>query len=121
MDRVDLIIAYESGELSDEKTLELFADLIKTGDCWSLQGHYGRAAKALIDSGLISKTGELLRGKDGQQPRQRCGKCAACKRVEAAKPMHTPEPYARRPYHADDLLVKSWNTTLEKNPCETWR
>jgi hypothetical protein len=119
--RIDYIIAYENSELSDEQTLELFSDLIRSGDAWTLQGHYGRAATALIEEGLISKTGELLRGKDGKQPRQRCGKCEACKRVEAAKPMHTPEPYARRPYHADDLLVRSWNATLEQNPCEEWQ
>ena len=50
-DLIGSIMAYEEGELSTDKTLELFANLIKTGQCWSLQGHYGRTAKALIDNG----------------------------------------------------------------------
>lgn len=120
MDRVDLIMAFEAGEATDEEVLTLFADLIKTGDAWTLQGSYGRMAQALIESGLISKSGELLRGKDGKQPRKRCGKCAACRRVEAAKPAHMPAPYSNPPKHADDLLVQSWNSTLEQNPCEQW-
>ena len=62
----DLIMAWESGEASDEQTLELFSHLIKTGEAWTLQGCYGRQAAALIEAGYISKTGELLRGKDGK-------------------------------------------------------
>lgn len=59
MDTVDKIIAYENGELGDKATLELFAELIKTGDAWRFQGHYGRTARNLIDAGYISKTGEI--------------------------------------------------------------
>jgi hypothetical protein len=66
LDVVDLIIAWEGGEASDEQTLELFSHLIKTGEAWTLQGCYGRQAMAFIQAGYISKTGELLRGKDGQ-------------------------------------------------------
>lgn len=57
---VDKIIAYESGELSDEETVKLFAGLIKTGQCWSLQGCYGRMAASLIENGVIDKTGKIL-------------------------------------------------------------
>lgn len=53
-DYVGQIIAYESGELDDEKTIELFQYLIDTGLCWSLQGSYGRMAKALIQAGHCS-------------------------------------------------------------------
>jgi hypothetical protein len=60
-DQVDLIMAYEQGDLSDEETLGLFSDLIKSGLVWNLQGHYGRTAKALIDNGYITKEGKILK------------------------------------------------------------
>lgn len=60
MDLLGKIIAHESGELDDNDTLELFSELIKTGQAWTLQGHYGRTATALIDSGYLSKTGDIL-------------------------------------------------------------
>ena len=59
MDKVDMIIAYESGELTDKKTLELFAELIKTGQVWTLQGHYGRTASAFIQDKWINAKGEI--------------------------------------------------------------
>lgn len=55
----DQIIAYESGQLETVEVVELFGHLIKNGMAWSLQGSYGRNAKALIDSGYISKDGEV--------------------------------------------------------------
>lgn len=59
-DLVGKIIAYESGELDDAGTLELFGELIASGQAWQLQGSYGRTAAALIDAGLISPEGEVL-------------------------------------------------------------
>ena len=58
---VDKIIAYENGELKAKDTLRLFANLIKSGQAWSLQGHYGRVASGLIEGGYISKKGKILK------------------------------------------------------------
>lgn len=44
---------FEAGELEQDEALVLFQDLVDTGLVWTLQGSYGRAAQALIDSGLI--------------------------------------------------------------------
>ena len=57
MDHLDMIIAYENGELSANDTLALFAYLIKTGLAWSLQGHYGRTASTFIELGYITPDG----------------------------------------------------------------
>lgn len=53
MDQVDKIMLYENGQLSDEDTVSLFQELVDSGRAWQLQGHYGRAATALIDAGLV--------------------------------------------------------------------
>ena len=38
---------------SEEQYLEAWQLLVDTGTCWKLQGFFGRAATALIESGLI--------------------------------------------------------------------
>ena len=48
---VGKIIEYENGELDEQETVKFFQDLIDTGLAWTLQGHYGRTARALIDAG----------------------------------------------------------------------
>jgi hypothetical protein len=53
------LIAHERGDLSDKETLELFAELIRTGLAWRLQGHYGRTAAAFINEGFITPVGEV--------------------------------------------------------------
>lgn len=49
---IDKIIWYEMGELDEQDTIDLFQELIDSGQAWSLQGHYGRTAKALIEAGV---------------------------------------------------------------------
>ena len=56
---VGKIIAYENGELDEEETVELFQGLINSGLAWTLQGHYGRTAKALIDAGRCALPGRV--------------------------------------------------------------
>ena len=51
MDQVSQIMAFESGELDEDQTIELFQSLINSGLAWQLQGSYGRMASALIDNG----------------------------------------------------------------------
>jgi hypothetical protein len=55
---VDWIIAYESGELDDEEIIEGFQALIDNGAAWTLQGHYGRTAAALIEAGHCHPAGQ---------------------------------------------------------------
>jgi len=52
-DMVGSIMAFEQGTLEEEDVLKLFQHLVDTGMAWSLQGSYGRAAKSLLDQGLI--------------------------------------------------------------------
>lgn len=46
------------GMLDEAQCLELFAMLIRTGQVWQLQGHYGRTAQALIDNGVLTADGQ---------------------------------------------------------------
>ena len=57
---VNDIIAYEQGELDEEETLALFSKLIVSGLAWTLQGHYGRTARDLIEGGLLDREGTIL-------------------------------------------------------------
>lgn len=56
---IDKIMDYECGELDAFGTLQLFSALISDGSVWSLQGHYGRTASALIEDGWITKSGQV--------------------------------------------------------------
>jgi fructose-bisphosphate aldolase class 1 len=59
-DTVGGIIAFESGELDQDETIELFSHLVKSGLAWSLQGSYGRAAHSLIARGILDQQGNIL-------------------------------------------------------------
>ena len=51
VDMVGRMIAFENGELGEAETVAFFQELIDTGLAWSLQGYYGRMARALIEEG----------------------------------------------------------------------
>lgn len=53
-DLTSKIIAYECGELDFDETVRLFQELVDNGQAWTLQGHYGRTAKALIQQGYVT-------------------------------------------------------------------
>lgn len=52
---VTKLIAFETGSLSDEETVELFQTLVDNNIAWSLQGMYGRIADQLIEAGLVTR------------------------------------------------------------------
>lgn len=54
MPDIDTLIAFESGELSGEETIDFIQDGINSGWVWQLQGFYGRLACDLIDAGLCT-------------------------------------------------------------------
>ena len=55
-DEIGQIMAYEGGDLGEVETIALFQHLLDSGLCWRLQGHYGRTATALLQSGCIHLT-----------------------------------------------------------------
>ena len=58
-DACSVIEGFASFEPTQEEVLESWALLIETGECWSLQGFYGRGAASLIEQGIISKEGKI--------------------------------------------------------------
>jgi len=53
-DELGAVMAYESGELDEVETIELFQHLIDSGLVWNLQGSYGRMARDLIKAGVCN-------------------------------------------------------------------
>ena len=59
IDTLDLIIRFEQGETTNVETLDLFSELIKSGQINGLQGSYRRQANRLIDGGFLEPSGEI--------------------------------------------------------------
>ncbi|HEX6685543.1 MAG TPA: hypothetical protein VF062_22400 [Candidatus Limnocylindrales bacterium] len=68
MPDIDTIIAYENGELDEGEFVAFFADLVRTGLAWTLQGSYGRTARDLIEAGYITRDGQVAGG--GNDPEE---------------------------------------------------
>lgn len=49
---VDAIIAFESGELSEQEEAKFLQKIINDGSIWNLQGVYGRSAMEAMEKGL---------------------------------------------------------------------
>ena len=62
MPNIDQLIAYESGDLSQEDTITFFQEGIDHGWVWVLQGHYGRMASHLITEGFCTPRAEVAHG-----------------------------------------------------------
>jgi len=54
LNMVGQIIDYEAGEMEEDEMVNFFQELIDNGMVWTLQGHYGRIAAALIDAGMCT-------------------------------------------------------------------
>jgi hypothetical protein len=60
-DEFGLILAYENGELDEDDVVVLFQLLVDNGHAWILQGHYGRTAQRLIQSGHVKLNSKKAR------------------------------------------------------------
>ena len=61
MNTLDFIMDLESGQCTPTQVIDGFANLIKVGLAWKLQGFYGRTAQNLIEGGYISTDGDVLK------------------------------------------------------------
>lgn len=50
------LMRYEDGDMTQREEIALFQKLVRSGMAWTLQGSYGRTARAMIDAGLIERT-----------------------------------------------------------------
>lgn len=55
-----IIEGFADFPVTSEDEINAWSYLIETGDCWQLQGFYGRTANQLIQGGIFSKKGEFL-------------------------------------------------------------
>lgn len=57
---IQAIIDYESGNMHHDDMIYFFGELVSTGFIHSMQGHYQRTARDLIEQGILSVDGEVL-------------------------------------------------------------
>lgn len=55
MPDINDIMAWENGEMDEEREEVFFQKLVDSGLAWTLQGMYGRRAKELIRMGIIHR------------------------------------------------------------------
>lgn len=67
MKYLNKLMDYEDGSLSDNETVELFSELIKSGTIYSLQGSYGRQAERLIIAKYLDERGNILKMPNSNQ------------------------------------------------------
>jgi hypothetical protein len=56
MKMLDMLMAYEDGTLDADLVPVLFQNLVDSGLIFTLQGHYVRMARELVELGLIDLT-----------------------------------------------------------------
>jgi hypothetical protein len=56
MKMLDMLMAYEDGTLDRDLIPVLFQNLVDSGLIFSLQGHYVRTARELVENGLVDLT-----------------------------------------------------------------
>ena len=54
MDLVEQLAAWTEGKLTEDETVDLFQQLVDTGQAWTLDGHTSRTATDLIEAGLVT-------------------------------------------------------------------
>jgi hypothetical protein len=59
MKMLDMLMAYEDGTLESDLIPELFQNLVDSGLIFSLQGHYMRVVKDLVEAGLVDLTTDV--------------------------------------------------------------
>lgn len=53
------IMKFEEGRMTNEEVVQLFSELVETGDVWKLGEDYVNAAAILIDSGKLKSDKRL--------------------------------------------------------------
>jgi len=98
---VNILEEYEAGYLGPQEQLELFAQLIRTGQAWTLGGLYVRTARHLVAAGYITPAGQITkkgrgqgRGRVNPEEGREGSPCDVNPRIEGASDEPIPVPFA---------------------------